>query len=160
MTNTRGHPFNPFPESVDSTRAQHTTMPRPLIGVATLIIRDSKLLLGKRKGAHGAGNWACPGGHLEFGESIEACAAREVLEETGLVIRNIQRVAFTNDIFVDEGKHYVTLFVMADADGEPRVLEPEKCEGWAWFGWDALPEPLFMPLENLRASHENRMPLG
>ena len=126
-------------------------MQRPFIGVAALIFRDGKLLLGKRKGAHGAGHWACPGGHLEFGESIEACAAREVLEETGLLIRNIQRVTFTNDIFMDEGRHYVTLFMTANADGAPRVLEPEKCEQWNWFGWDELPAPLFLPLENLRA---------
>ena len=126
-------------------------MSRPLIGVAALIFRDSKLLLGKRKGSHGAGTWACPGGHLEFGESPAECAAREVLEETGLHLHTIQHADFTNDLFADHSRHYITLFVTGQAAGEPQVLEPDKCAGWAWFAWDALPEPLFLPLIHLRA---------
>ena len=55
-------------------------MNRPLIGVAAIVIKDKKVLLGKRKNAHGAGTWAFPGGHLEFNESIEACAKREVFD--------------------------------------------------------------------------------
>ncbi|RLC15632.1 MAG: DNA mismatch repair protein MutT, partial [Deltaproteobacteria bacterium] len=55
---------------------------RPLIGVAAIVIKDKKVLLGKRKNAHGAGTWAFPGGHLEYKESIEECAKREVFEET------------------------------------------------------------------------------
>lgn len=42
------------------------------------------MLLGKRAGSHGDGTWAPAGGHLEFGESIEACARREVRQATGL----------------------------------------------------------------------------
>jgi 8-oxo-dGTP diphosphatase len=49
---------------------------RPLIGVAVIVIKDDKILLGKRKNSHGAGTWALPGGHLEFGESIKDCARR------------------------------------------------------------------------------------
>ena len=37
------------------------------------------------------------------------------------------------------------------ATGTPQNLEPYKCEGWAWFRWDALPEPLFAPLQALVA---------
>ena len=49
-----------------------------------------------------------------------------------------------------EGKHYVTVYVQAIAEpGEPRLLEPEKCEAWAWFKWSELPENLFLPLKNL-----------
>jgi len=123
---------------------------RPLIGIGVIIMRQGKILLGKRRNAHGEGSWCCPGGHLEYGESFEACACREVREETGLEIENIRPGTFTNDLFADEGKHYVTLFMLADAPrGEPRVCEPEKCETWAWFSTNALPRPLFLPLENL-----------
>jgi len=123
---------------------------RPLIGIGVIIIRDGNILLGKRRNTHGAGSWCCPGGHLEFGESFEACARREVREETGLEIENLRPGTFTNDLFSREGKHYVTLFMLADCPrGEPLVCEPDKCETWAWFSVDALPQPLFLPLENL-----------
>jgi 8-oxo-dGTP diphosphatase len=85
-------------------------MKRPQVGVGVFIKKDGKILVGKRKGSHGAGTWALPGGHLEPGESFDACCKREVLEETGLIIKNVSPVVFTNDIFHDEGRHYITLF--------------------------------------------------
>ncbi|HMA85068.1 MAG TPA: NUDIX hydrolase [Desulfosalsimonadaceae bacterium] len=122
----------------------------PLIGVAVMVFFNGKVLLGKRKNTHGAGTWQLPGGHLEFFESIETCGRREVFEETGLVIQNIRRGPYTNDIFEKEGRHYVTLFLIADAaGGELAVKEPEKCEKWAWFDWADLPDPKFLPLANL-----------
>ncbi|MFO8083615.1 MAG: NUDIX hydrolase [Desulfobacterales bacterium] len=123
---------------------------RPLVGVAVIVKKDDKVLLGKRKSSHGSGTWALPGGHLEFNESIEDCAKREVSEETALFIKNIRYAAFTNDIFKDDGKHYVTLFVISDySHGVLELKEPEKCSGWEWFQWCFLPEPLFLPLKNL-----------
>ncbi|MEO1368515.1 MAG: NUDIX domain-containing protein [Acidobacteriota bacterium] len=121
------------------------------IGVGVVIARRDLVLVGRRRGAHGGGTWALPGGNLEFGESPQTCARREVLEETGLVVDDIIHAAFTHDVF-DDGQHYVTLFVQAGRfTGEPRNLEPDKCDGWEWRPWDALPEPLFVPLANLRA---------
>lgn len=123
---------------------------RPKIGIGVCIIKNGKVLFGKRKNAHGEGSWCFPGGHLECDENIEDCARREVLEETGLSIKNIRFGPYTNDIFKKENKHYVTLFVIADYDsGELKVMEPEKCERWSWFKWEELPEPLFLPNQNL-----------
>ena len=124
---------------------------RPQIGVGVLVFRNGQLLLGQRRGSHGAGTWAPPGGHLEFGESVEICARREVLEETGLHVQAVRPGPYTSDVFDAEDRHYVTLFVLAQsAEGEPAVREPSKCAGWAWFSWTDLPEPLFLPLANLR----------
>ena len=123
---------------------------RPLIGVAVIVIKNGKVLLGRRKNAHGDGTWAFPGGHLEFCESIEACARREIFEETGVSITNLRYGPFTNDIFQKEGKHYVTLFVLADYEsGEPRVKEPDKCEVWQWHPWPPPVKPHFLPVTNL-----------
>lgn len=105
--------------------------------------------MGKRKGKHGPGYWAPPGGHLELGESLEACAAREAMEETGVVVSNVRFGMLTNDIFAPD-KHYITISMIADwSAGEPAVLEPEKCEEWRWCSWEDLPTPLFLPLDNL-----------
>ncbi|MFC1622387.1 NUDIX hydrolase [Patescibacteria group bacterium] len=123
---------------------------RPKVGVGVVIVKDNKVLLGKRKNAHGEGSWSFPGGHLEFNEEVENCAKREVVEETGINIKDIKMGTFTNDIFEKEGKHYITLFVLSRYDsGEVKIMEPEKCERWDWFEWDNLPSPLFVPIQNL-----------
>ena len=44
---------------------------RPLIGIAVMVVKEDRVLLGKRKNSHGSGTWAFPGGHLEFNESIQ-----------------------------------------------------------------------------------------
>ncbi|MBQ4811243.1 NUDIX domain-containing protein [Pseudoalteromonas luteoviolacea] len=120
------------------------------VGVGVILVRDNKILLGKRIGAHGENTWATPGGHLELGESVEECAIREVLEETGLQIVEPKKVTFTNDIFEQEGKHYITLFVQAACpSGEASIMEPEKCKSWQWFALDNLPKPLFLSMQNL-----------
>jgi 8-oxo-dGTP diphosphatase len=125
----------------------------PRIGVGVIVLRDGLVLLGQRSGSHGAGTWALPGGHLEFGETVEHCAAREVMEETGLQIEIVGRGPYTNTVFQEEGKHYVTLFVIAKAiAGVPSVREPSKCLAWCWFRWSELPRPLFAPLVSLCAS--------
>jgi len=122
----------------------------PRIGVAALVIRDGKLLLGERIGAHGVGTWASPGGHLEYGESPQECATRELFEETGLEAKGVIASVWTNDLFEHEQKHYVTLFmVVRDFEGELKVMEPEKCLQWQWFAFNELPEALFLPLRNL-----------
>lgn len=122
----------------------------PQIGVGVIITRIDTVLLGKRKNSHGEGTWGFPGGHLEFGESIEECAKRETLEETGLVLQNLIHGPYTNDILQQENKHYVTLFVLTNIEeGVARVQEPDKCEEWRWFRWPLLPEPLFTPVKNL-----------
>lgn len=125
-------------------------MGRPKVGIGIIVIKGNKVLLGRRKGSHGSGSWSFPGGHLEFNESLEDCAKREVFEETGIKIKNIRQATFTNDIFREEGKHYITLFLVAEYDsGEVRIMEPDRCEKWDWFKWSNLPQPLFLPIQNL-----------
>ncbi len=123
-------------------------MEKPGVGVGVIIRRGNKVLFGKRKGAHGAGTWSFPGGKLDLWETPEECAMREVEEETGLKIKNLKESIYTNDMFREENNHYVTLFFVADHDsGEAKLMEPKKCEGWDWFEWNKLPEPLFSPIK-------------
>jgi 8-oxo-dGTP diphosphatase len=114
-------------------------IPRIGIGVFVISTKTGEFILGKRKGSHGTGTWALPGGHLELQESFEDCAKREALEETGLEITDVQFLTATNSPRVDGNKHYVTVFVAArrvDDSIEPQLVEPNKCEGWKWISWD------------------------
>lgn len=62
---------------------------------------------------------------MEYGEDIFTCVERETLEETGLVVRGVKVVGVTNDIFVEAGKHYITIF--AKCDRVDKSQEPEVC---------------------------------
>lgn len=98
----------------------------------------------KRRGSHGAGSWAPPGGHVEFGESFEETARREAKEETGLELTNVQFGFVTNDPLPEENKHYVTIWMTSDAlEGAERIMEPEKCDALQWCDAASLPKPLF-----------------
>ena len=134
---------------LDVDRVPEPVQQRPLVGVGVLVWEGGNVLLGLRRGSHGAGTWSPPGGHLEFGEEPIDCLRRETFEEAGISIKDVEFAGVTNDIFAEEGKHYVTLFYRAHlASGTPRVCEPEKCDMWQWWPWDNLPENLFLPLRH------------
>lgn len=119
-----------------------------------IVVREGRVLVGRRlSNSHGHNAWQFPGGHLEFGESIQQCAAREVAEETGLAVTVIGLGPYTNDVFAANGKHYVTLFAVAQSHvGHPVVMEPDKCAEWHWCDWEALPTPRFLSIDHLVAT--------
>jgi 8-oxo-dGTP diphosphatase len=113
------------------------------VGVGVMVMKDGKVLLGRRRGSHGAGEYAWPGGHLEHGERFAECAAREVAEETGLQIAAIRFLRVLNTMHYAP-RHYVDIAVVAEwQSGEPSIREPDKVDGWAWYDLDALPSPVF-----------------
>jgi 8-oxo-dGTP diphosphatase len=124
----------------------------PKVGVGVIVVKDGKILLGKRKGAHGSGSFAMPGGHLGFKETVENCAARELIEETGLTPLSMHLGPWTENV-IDEDKHYITVFVIVTKfQGKLQLLEPHKCEGWDWYPWDDMPTPLFSTVASLLQS--------
>ncbi len=118
---------------------------RPKVGVGVVVVKDGKILIGERLMSHGAGTWMIPGGHLEFGETFEECAMREVFEETGLTdIEITELIRVGNDRIYD--KHFVTIGMVATwKSGEPKVTEPGKSENWKWIDPKELPENIFLP---------------
>ena len=132
---------------------------RPRVGIGVLVLKEGKVLLGKRRGSHGEGEYASPGGHLEHMERVAECAAREVMEETGLVIGPVRFVRAMN-LFTYAPKHYIDLMFAADwISGEPEVREPDKVEAWDWYALDALPSPLFATVESGIAALQGRGPV-
>ena len=117
------------------------------VGVSVLIEKDGMVLMGLRKGSHGAGTWAFPGGHVDFGEGPIMTARREVFEETGMDVGAVQVVRtmpWCNGYFPEVNRQYITLYLRAEyIGGEPKLIEPHKCEGWRWVSWDSPPTPLF-----------------
>jgi len=123
-----------------------------LHGVGVLVVREGKVLLGRRRSAHGRGTWSPPGGKTEPGETDEEAARRELVEETGLVGAVPQVVAETVDTFPG-GDTWRTRWVLMEwVSGEPEVLRPEEQDSWGWYTWDRLPAPLFLPMASLVAS--------
>lgn len=126
---------------------------KALIGIGVFVFKNGKFLMGKRRNAHGNGTWSIPGGHLEFNETFEDTAKREVMEETGLKINNVRFGAVTNDVFKTEDKHYVTIWVLSNWEsGIERITEPDKFISMEWRDFDNLPKPLFLPWEQLLTS--------
>jgi 8-oxo-dGTP diphosphatase len=118
---------------------------RPHACVGVMIWKDNKILLGKRKGSHGNGEYSLPGGHIEFGESFEECVKRETKEEAGVDIKNIKFISVAN-IFKHENRQDVQIDFTADWDsGDERTDPNEKIGEWGWYSLDDLPSPLFYP---------------
>ncbi len=118
---------------------------RPKVGIGVIVFRNGKILIGERTGNHGSGTFMIPGGHLEFGETFEETAKREVEEETGLKNITIKAVvSIGNDIAYD--KHYVSIGILAESlEGEPYNAEPLKSQNWQWYDPQNIPDNIFLP---------------
>lgn len=120
------------------------------VGVSVIIIDENKrILVGKRKGSHGAGLLAVPGGHLEFGESYNTCCDRELIEEIGINFDgDYKQIGFSEDFFNHDGllKHYITLYFVTNVDSSKITItnmEPDKCEEWLWVSNEELSDTMF-----------------
>jgi 8-oxo-dGTP diphosphatase len=109
-------------------KGSYMTNTIPRIGVGVIVHTPLGYPMLRRQGSHGAGTWCWPGGHLELGESVLACALRECAEETGIALTRAEILPwFTEDRFED-GLHYITLYVRGESGECARNLEPHKCD--------------------------------
>lgn len=64
----------------------HVAYRNPVPAAGVVVVEDGRVLMVRRKFEPRAGEWTLPAGFVEYDEHVEACAARETLEETGLVV--------------------------------------------------------------------------
>lgn len=137
---------------------------RPRVGVSLLVVKGSAVLLGRRLGSHGTGEWGTPGGHQELGEAYEETAIRELAEECGndVLITQPRFLCVTNltQYVESSGRHYTDVaFVSHWLGGEPVVMEPKKCAEWRWHGiWGPLPDPAFGVVPNMLEAYRTGRP--
>lgn len=127
---------------------------RTFVGVSIIVRRGDLVIMGKRKGKHGDGTYAFVGGAEEATEEPIDAAVRELLEETGIEVKasDLTYVDFVTTYHPEAKTRWLTVYYETRVpDGiEPKLVEPDKCEGWGWYHRDDLPRPLFMPDEVLR----------
>ena len=87
---------------------------RPVVGVGAVIVSDGKVVLIRRRFEPLAGRWTLPGGTLELGETLEAGVAREMLEETGLVVKVGPVIEVFDRILLDDEQRVRYHFVLVD----------------------------------------------
>lgn len=123
-------------------------------GVGILVLKDNKVLLGLRNpdptkadsALHGEGTWTCPGGKIMFGQSFEAAAARELLEETNLQANKLEVYSLSSEHNLVSDKHFITIgLICRDFSGEVRTTEPEEIVEWRWWDMKNLPVNMFPP---------------
>lgn len=137
---------------------------RPRVGVSLLVVKGASVLLGRRLGSHGTGEWGTPGGHQELGESYEETAIRELAEECGndVLITQPRFLCVTNltQYIEDSGRHYTDVALVSHwLGGEPQVMEPRKCAEWKWHSiWGPLPDPAFGAVPNMLEAYRTGRP--
>lgn len=116
------------------------------VSVGALILNDKGEVFITKRGAHATnerGTWEIPGGKVNFGETLEKAAMREIKEEYGVDIELLYQFPAQNHLITREKQHWVpTCFIGKIKKGVPKIMEPNKCEAIGWFSLDKLPKPL------------------
>lgn len=111
----------------------------PVLGVGAIVIKDNCILLVKRGHEPYKNQWAIPGGKVNWGETLQQAAEREIFEETSVVIK-AKSPCYAFEI-MDSNKtqyHYVVIDLFADyISGHPNPSDDAKQA--QWFKLDKLP---------------------
>lgn len=115
---------------------------QPIGSCVLLLNGKDQVLLGKRKGGYKPGIYGVPGGRVDGTEPLESAAVRELKEEAGVTAKSLDYLGVVREV-QEKGNTFVHfIYICRDFDGEVSNVEPHKCEGWEWFGLDALPDTI------------------
>lgn len=114
--------------------AARTEPPAVTVDVVAFAVQDRALqvLLVRRRFEPFAGMWALPGGFVEAGESLDAAAARELLEETGVRVVGLEQVAAYGDPGRDPRRSTVTVAHLAVLREPAAVEAADDAADAAW----------------------------
>ena len=124
----------------------------PGVGVAVLLRDESGrvLLVRRAPGSTREGAWCIPCGYLDYGEEVRAGAAREVREETGLIV-DVGEPVFVRSNFHDPAKLTVGIWFLGVITGG-RLTAGDDADDVAWFDTHDLPDLAFPTDEELLGS--------
>lgn len=91
----------------------------PRVGVGTVVLDGDRVLLVKRGRQPAYGKWSIPGGLVDLGETTEAAARREVLEECGIAVRLIGVAGVVDRVIRDESGRIRYHYVLVDYAAHP-----------------------------------------
>ncbi len=118
-------------------------MTAPRLGCGVVVLRAGRVLLIQRRRDPEAGCWGLPGGKIDWMEPAATAAARELLEETGVIAGPLTLLCAADHIDPDAGEHWLApVYLAREAAGEPVLLEPEKHAALGWFDPADPPAPL------------------
>ncbi|OLO26512.1 ADP-ribose pyrophosphatase [Alkalihalophilus pseudofirmus] len=112
----------------------------PIVGVAAILIKNKKILLGKRNISY-KNKWCVPCGYVEYDEDVREATKREFLEETGLQIK-LNRVYDVHSNFHNPIQHTVGIWFLAEITGGQLKANDDLSEV-DYFSYDRLPELAF-----------------
>ncbi|MBI5654958.1 8-oxo-dGTP diphosphatase [Candidatus Uhrbacteria bacterium] len=102
------------------------------------VVKDGQVLLAMKKRGFATGKWNGPGGKVEAGESVEQACRREVKEEVGIELENLEQRGVIEFRFPEkpEWDQVCSIFVATSFEGEPAESEEMRP---AWFRFDDMP---------------------
>ena len=112
----------------------------PAPGAAAILVREGQICLVRRKFEPKVGQWTLPTGFMEWDETIEQTAVREVREETGLEVKLVRLYAVETGILPPDQPVLVVFFLARETGGSLRAGDDAAEVGF--YPWDGFPGPI------------------
>lgn len=125
---------------MNSIFEQLSTPGKEYICPSAMIIKDGKILMGKRHYRPDFIVWTFPGGRCEEGETVEETLRREIKEETGLDDLEIKEFACDIPGYTEDD---IVPIYLCSTNQEAKLMEPDKFSEWKWFTFDEYKQGIF-----------------
>jgi len=124
--------------------------------VYLILQKDNKILLMRRFNTGWKdGMYTLPAGHVDGNETIADSMTREALEETGVLVKS-EDLSVVHTVHQIGDKEYIDFYLQANKwNGDPSILEPDKCDDIQWFSLNELPDKLLPNVKDVLKQLEN-----